>query len=127
MREALHSNLVIFKLAYRASAQLPSQVFTFQSGYIQMSTRGPGRTDRWCLYIPIWLYSNDVVRYRITAISLFTFQSGYIQMALDTSLLYPLFFFTFQSGYIQMIDDNEVIEREKTLHSNLVIFKCGLR
>ena len=123
MREALHSNLVIFKLAYRASAQLPSQVFTFQSGYIQMSTRGPGRTDRWCLYIPIWLYSNARGMTSSRKLLHFTFQSGYIQMALDTSLLYPLFFFTFQSGYIQMIDDNEVIEREKTLHSNLVIFK----
>ena len=76
---SLHSNLVIFKLAYRHIVYHKHSNFTFQSGYIQISSyplrfwSNPSLHSNlvifkfkiiivqklfYLLYIPIWLYSN---------------------------------------------------------------------
>ena len=76
--QALHSNLVIFKLRMLAITRELS-TFTFQSGYIQM--RNIQRSlKRFRLYIPIWLYSNFSNKNLPLFAFPFTFQSGYIQM-----------------------------------------------
>ena len=55
------------------------------------------------LYIPIWLYSNDIRFYAITGgRGCFTFQSGYIQMGTMAGAAIGGSIFTFQSGYIQI-------------------------
>ena len=119
--------------------------FTFQSGYIQIILfmkslavlqalhsnlvifKWLSKIVRWILYvlyIPIWLYSNDIDKLADSILHFFTFQSGYIQITVKQDVifskktlhsnlvifklsrtlphLYPIFTFTFQSGYIQM-------------------------
>ena len=98
--------------------------FTFQSGYIQIF-EPPKSISKKQLYIPIWLYSNEI-REKAFLINLilyipiwlysnthlggmwtkmdnFTFQSGYIQMINSSTVqVSESNCFTFQSGYIQM-------------------------
>ena len=120
---ALHSNLVIFKLAFTEKGASAIESFTFQSGYIQMLRRCPYwptlhlplhsnlvifKFIKKCygvvsydLYIPIWLYSNEAV----------------------ITHNHPVSNFTFQSGYIQILKQSQLETAIKPLHSNLVIFK----
>ena len=56
----LHSNLVIFKWK-RSSLLCESFPFTFQSGYIQMFIVTLSIPPLKYIYIPIWLYSNQVM------------------------------------------------------------------
>ena len=80
MQNALHSNLVIFKLSAIHLDKFSDENFTFQSGYIQILLKGN---------LP-------------SGVVFFTFQSGYIQMAhhCQKDMNFPSF--TFQSGYIQI-------------------------
>ena len=56
-------------------------LFTFQSGYIQISAYWDFLIIRLELYIPIWLYSNGhEPNSDKLECSVFTFQSGYIQI-----------------------------------------------
>ena len=57
--------------------------------------------------------------------SAFTFQSDYIQISPHVLVSDKVFSFTFQSGYIQMPSPNFLPHNIRTLHSNLVIFKCN--
>ena len=122
------------------------KVFTFQSGYIQMSDFEKIKNYLLKLYIPIWLYSNVALLkpYRLPLSSLhsnlvifkstcelwhslglafFTFQSGYIQIKFIFFSFKLTIIFTFQSGYIQIMLSEEYINTDCALHSNLVIFK----
>ena len=78
------------------------KAFTFQYGYIQMSS-WKSRPGKRRVYIPIWLYSNPERNTGEGAGSGFTFQYGYIQMTAGIvgNNLAPGF--TFQYGYIQML------------------------
>ena len=99
------------------------------------------------LYIPIWFYSNTSTAGTAIGAVVFTFQSGSIQMPLTTAFVLQCLFFTFQSGSIQIIKvlsmywcsgsftfQSGSIQMLLfvyyymfwfTLHSNLVLFKCG--
>ena len=92
-------------MSIRAVVQTVLGNFTFQSGYIQIKRRWLV-LSRCYLYIPIWLYSNQVQGRKNQYSDAFTFQSGYIQIfpilyAAPTSVS-----FTFQSGYIQIAASN---------------------
>ena len=123
-------------------------VFTFQSGYIQIIWTRCLYSVQLHLYIPIWLYSNCefipclclkfnftfqsgyIQMYSLVMLTLlassFTFQSGYIQISLHLKSVRRAVTFTFQSGYIQMARLLIMVEEQRTLHSNLVIFKLRL-
>ena len=141
----LHSNLVIFKFIPSYSTIKSGNAFTFQSGYIQISLTTIQLDILCVLYIPIWLYSNDMCRFNYIYIHYFTFQSGYIQIYMEkvidlksNELYIPIWlysnrfassrtavhcFFTFQSGYIQIKRYALIRCFLISLHSNLVIFK----
>ena len=76
-------------------------IFTFHSGYIpikQVFKRAGG--DK--LYIPFWIYSNDIKKKVLIFDDNFTFHSGYIPIIIGKS-----------SGHVNY-----------TLHSILDIFQC---
>ena len=84
--------------------------FTFQSGYIQINEVLALAPAGAFLYIPIWLYSNNIAEFGKVVRSIFTFQSGYIQMLLQSTTLFVLEYFTFQSGYIQIVRHSPYIQ-----------------
>ena len=77
----LHSNLVIFKLYPDELKHYILRHFTFQSGYIQITSL---KADT-AFLLP------------------FTFQSGYIQIMEKLEQVEATLTFTFQSGYIQIV------------------------
>ena len=103
----------------------------------------------WRLYIPIWFYSNRGAILLLTFalllyIPIWFYSNGYLKiLSYWLRLLYiPIWFysniaskmyykpngtFTFQSGSIQMDAYNLYGVIIVTLHSNLVLFKCGRR
>ena len=56
----------------------------------------------WCLYIPIWFYSNGATVGGAIGQLIFTFQSGSIQITWNRCSSFTKFHFTFQSGSIQI-------------------------
>ena len=119
---SLHSILVIFKWMLSDLLDLVQFIFTFHSGYIQVS---------WCsflaiyfnhLYIPFWLYSSFTTQSFTASYTAFTFHSGYIQV-----LSHRRYTFSYQPLHsilvIFKLDDEE--EREKaatifTFHSGYI-------
>ena len=142
---------IIFQAVYIQTISMPSGVFkpyafTFQSGYIQIRCVPQCHFQfHICLYIPIWLYSNEtdatkgvrsmdftfqsgyiqinLALFYVNLILDFTFQSGYIQIPTPPTVPHFPPYFTFQSGYIQIKKPETDILLLITLHSNLVIFK----
>ena len=127
MNIPLHSNLVIFQ-CYRSKtwsryrSSLHSNLVIFQS-----SLRLFILPSEFCLYIPIWLYSNGL----ISAISRtpfdFTFQSGYIPIMLKQipivrihTLYIPIWLYSNGTAFSLSIS---IIY---PLHSNLVIFQLAI-
>ena len=119
-------------------------IFTFHSGYIpikQVFKRAGG--DK--LYIPFWIYSNDIKNKVLIFDDNFTFHSGYIPIRTTTHqpcILFSLHsildifqyvkaefntaipIFTFHSGYIPIIIGKSSGHVNYTLHSILDIFQC---
>ena len=97
--QTLHSNLVIFQSFLQNRSISLDNLFTFQSGYIPMGNRKVSHFI--CnLYIPIWLYSNEHLFYRMSVrgnlyIPIWLYSNYHIAKLLQNSL-----YFTFQSGYI---------------------------
>ena len=99
-------------------------VFTFQSGSIQMTLKFKAFISFAFLYIPIWFYSNWLKAcYRNVLYTLYIPIWFYSNITLESSPT-RLSNFTFQSGSIQIkVLAEELSEHEKTLHSNMVLFK----
>ena len=76
------------------------------------------------LVMPIWLCSNFYCIPLSNEKLSFTFQSGYVQISSSGVHVSLPNNFTFQSGYIQIAMATQKTAGQKTLHSNLVIFKC---
>ena len=119
-------------------------IFTFHSGYIpikQVFKRAGG--DK--LYIPFWIYSNDIKNKVLIFDDNFTFHSGYIPIRTTTHqpcILFSLHsildifqyvkaefntaipIFTFHSGYIPIMPIVQYhLDFKKALHSILDIFQ----
>ena len=97
-------------------------IFTFHSGYIpikQVFKRAGG--DK--LYIPFWIYSNDIKNKVLIFDDNFTFHSGYIPIGgFCTDFIFKSIF-TFHSGYIPILILALVPALLYTLHSILDIFQ----
>ena len=125
--------------------------FTFQSGYIQIILfmkslavlqalhsnlvifKWLSKIVRWILYvlyIPIWLYSNDIDKLADNILHFFTFQSGYIQIISylapfipDFHLYIPIWLYSNEAAY----SDIESLRRLYIpiwLYSNLTVRKA---
>ena len=98
----LHSNLVIFKLYPDELKHYILRHFTFQSGYIQITSL---KADT-AFLLPFTFQSGYIQikqqRFADEYIISFTFQSGYIQIMEKLEQVEATLTFTFQSGYIQI-------------------------
>ena len=120
---SLHSNLVIFK-SISSLDSTSIEVFTFQSGYIQMYAEQFSIVRFFPLHSNLVIFKYNSWLFAPVRFWNFTFQSGYIQMqafgtchTVSRSLYIPIWLYSNQCLICNLA------EWFLTLHSNLVIFK----
>ena len=87
--------------------ELIGNLFTFQSGYIQMTSSKLSRQFLITLHSNLVIFKLNSKSSEPVNVNCFTFQSGYIQIGSGIGGAVGGIPFTFQSGYIQMLAQSQ--------------------